>query len=84
MLVGSCCVIRELNSSVLCDSLRVGWWGGREVQEGGDICILMSDSHCCTTEINTTSQSNYPLIKHKSKIEYKKYFSSNKNNACLF
>ena len=28
--------------------------GGREVPEGGDICILMADSHCCVAETNTT------------------------------
>ena len=27
---------------------------GREAQEGGDICILGADSHCCTAETNTT------------------------------
>ena len=27
---------------------------GREVQEGGDVCILMADSRCCTAETNTT------------------------------
>ena len=33
----------------------VGWGGGRrEVQEGGDTCILMAGSHCCIAEINTT------------------------------
>ena len=26
---------------------------GREVQEGGDKCILMADSHCCMAEIST-------------------------------
>ena len=26
---------------------------GREAQEGGDICIIMADSHCCTAETNT-------------------------------
>ena len=31
-----------------------GMGGGREVQEGGDICILMADSYCCTAETNTT------------------------------
>ena len=33
-----------------------GWGGaggGREVQEGGNICILMAASHCCTVETNT-------------------------------
>jgi len=26
----------------------------REAQEGGDICIIMTDLHCCMAEINTT------------------------------
>ena len=45
---------REL-SSVLCDDLE-GWdeGGGREEQEGGGICIHISDSHCCTAETNIT------------------------------
>ena len=28
--------------------------GGREVQEGGDICILKADACCCMVETNTT------------------------------
>ena len=45
---------RELNL-VLCDSLegRGGVGGGREVQEVGDICILMADSCWCVAETNT-------------------------------
>ena len=41
---------------MLCDDLEGGdgVGGGREVQEGGDICILMSDSHCCMAETNIT------------------------------
>ena len=41
---------------MLCDNLE-GWdgvGGGREVQEGGDICILMVDSCCYMAETNTT------------------------------
>ena len=40
---------------MLCDDLEGGdgVGGGREVQEGGDICILMSDSHYCKAETNT-------------------------------
>ena len=41
---------------MLCDNLE-GWdgvGGGREVQEGGDISILVADSHCCMAETNTT------------------------------
>ena len=37
--------------------------GGRGVQEGGDMCIPMADSHGCMAETNTTLSSNYPPIK---------------------
>ena len=46
---------REL-SSVLCDDLE-GWDGGRsgrEDQEGGDMCIIIAASPCCTTETKGT------------------------------
>ena len=29
---------------------------GREPQKGGDICILMANSHCCMAETNKTLQ----------------------------
>ena len=38
-----------------CDNLE-GWGGmggGREVQEGGDICTPRADSCCCVAETNT-------------------------------
>ena len=39
---------------MLCGDLD-GWDGeGREVQEGGDICIHIADSLHCTSETNTT------------------------------
>ena len=42
---------------MLCDDLA-GWdvagWSGREAPEGGDICILIADSCCCTAETNVT------------------------------
>ena len=38
--------------------------GGR-FKGGGDICIFMADSCCCTAETNTTLPSNYPPIKNK-------------------
>ena len=45
---------REL-SSVFCDDLEKwnGQVGGREVQEGGDICIQIADILGCTLETNT-------------------------------
>ena len=40
---------------MLCDDLE-GWdrEGGREMQEGGDICIRTADSLCYTAETNTS------------------------------
>ena len=43
-----------------------GWngvGGGREVQEGRDVCISMADSCGCMAETNTTLYSNYPQSK---------------------
>ena len=40
---------------MLCDNLE-GWdevGDGREVSEGGDICIPMADVCCCMAETNT-------------------------------
>ena len=54
--MGTCCVAQGAVSLVLCDDLD-GWDGGggrgREVQEGGDICIHIADSLRCTAETNT-------------------------------
>jgi len=43
-------------SLVLCGDLvgRTREVQGREVQEGGDVCIYVADSLWCTAEINTT------------------------------
>ena len=46
--------LKELKPG-LCNNLE-GWdgeGGGREVQEGGDICIPMADSCWCVAETNT-------------------------------
>ena len=46
--------LRELKPG-LCNNLE-GWdgeEGGKEGQEGGDICIPMDDSYWCLAEINT-------------------------------
>ena len=54
---------------MICDNLE-GWDGvrdRREAQKGGDICILVADSHCCMAETKTTLESNYPPIKSKLK-----------------
>ena len=42
---------------------------GREAQEGGDICVLVADSHHCMAETKTTLLSNYPPNKNL-KIKY--------------
>ena len=45
---------RELKP-VLCDDLE-GWDGGVgvEAQKGGDLCVHIADSQCCTAGMNTT------------------------------
>ena len=41
---------------MLYDNLEglLGTGSGKEVQEGGDRCIIMIDSHQCMVETNTT------------------------------
>ena len=37
---------------MFCGDLE-GWGrGGRKAQGGGDVCILIAGSHCCTAETN--------------------------------
>ena len=58
---------------MLCDDLE-GWdgsRGGREVQEGGDMCILMADSHCCMAETNKQWKAIIFQLKINSKISLK-------------
>ena len=52
---------------MFCDDLE-GWdgvVGGREVQDGGDVCDLEADSRCCMAEVNTILESNYSPTKNK-------------------
>ena len=70
--MGSCYTIWHRKfSSVLCRDLegRDGGEGGREAQEGRDVCIHIVDSFNCTAESNTTLQSHYMPIKKKECIE---------------
>ena len=46
---------------MFCDDLD--GWGGREVQEEGDIGIHIADSLHCTAENNTSLYSNFTPIK---------------------
>ena len=38
---------------------------GGEAQDGGDACMHIADSCCCTAETNTTLTSNYTSKKGK-------------------
>ena len=40
-------------SPELCDDLRDGMREEREALEGGDVCIIMADSHSCMAETKT-------------------------------
>ena len=43
--MGICCMAQETQTGALHQPRGVGWEGdGREVQKGGDVCILMADS----------------------------------------
>ena len=48
-----------------------GVGGGRETQEGGDGCLHIADSLCCTAKTNTTLESNYTPKKEKKNSTYK-------------
>ena len=62
--MGSCCVIHGAQlGALMTQRAETGWVGGREAQEGGDICIHMVDSLLCTAETNTTLYSNYAPVK---------------------
>ena len=58
--------LRELKWG-LCNNLE-GWeWagGGREIQEGGDICTPMISSCWCVTESKPILKTNHQPIKNK-------------------
>ena len=50
-------LLYDTGSSARCfddlDGGRKVGMGGKEAQEGGDICIPIADSYCCTAESNT-------------------------------
>ena len=48
------CYLTKLHV-VCCDNIQAGdgVGAGKEIHEGGDICILMADSSCCKGETNT-------------------------------
>ena len=56
---------QETQPNALWQTRGVGW--GRQwedIQEGGDIHILVADSCCCMAEATITLKSNYPPIKN--------------------
>ena len=57
---------------MLCDNLECG----REVQEGGDICILMNDLCWCMAETSTIiPQTKIKKKKRKKEKELRRYLS---------
>lgn len=47
----------------------MGWGSGREIQEGGDVCIHIAVHFVRIAETNTTLESNYIQQKKKKKEE---------------
>ena len=71
--MGGQCISQRAQLGAQLSPRAVGWRrGGREAQQGEDICMHIADSLCCTVEMNTTLQSNYTPIKNKLKIKHKK------------
>ena len=52
--------------SVMTQMDRMGV-GGKKAREGGDICIYIADSCCCTAETNIILKSNSKPVKNKFK-----------------
>lgn len=48
--MGSCWIAQGAQLGALRRPRGVGW----EAQDGGDVCIHIADSPCCTKEMNTT------------------------------
>ena len=63
--VWSCCTAQGAQLGALGWPRWVEWGrgGGREVQEGRDVCRDITDSLHCTAESSTTLESNYTPIK---------------------
>ena len=57
---------------MLCDDLEggTGVGGGRENQQGGDICIPMAESCCCTAETNTTRRAIIFQFKKEKELQW--------------
>ena len=67
--------LRELKLS-LCNNLE-GWDGerdGKEIQEGGDVCIPMADSYWCLAETAQFCKAVILQLKNKFKIVEKMKF----------
>ena len=50
--------------------------GGKEGQEGRDICIPMANSCCCMAKTKAILQRNNPSIKNKLKSDSEVVYSS--------
>ena len=60
-------LLYSTGSSAWCcdDEWDWGWRGGREAQEGRDLCILTTGSHCCTGETNIIIKQLFSNLKKK-------------------
>ena len=56
----------------------------REAQEGGDICILTADLHCCTGETNTNCKAIILPLKKKDEVGYERPYMEYVINIWIF
>ena len=78
--MGSLCVTQRAQTSAM-----LGWDGvgsGREIQEGGDICILMADSCCHMAEPTQHCKAIILQIKFKKRNQW--YFEYGTMNVGLY
>ena len=73
--MGSCCEAQKAQLGALSRPSMVGS-GKVAGQGGGDICIRIADSCCCTAEMNTILLSNYIPIKTTNQINAVMSFTS--------
>ena len=50
--------------------MHCGELNAKEIQKGGDICVYVADSFCCTVETNITYSNKKVNLKNKGKKRF--------------
>ena len=71
--VDTVCKIDNLSEHTIAQRtlLKALWWAEwKEIQKGGDVCVCMADSLCCTVETNIVKQWFSNEIFRKEEMSY--------------